>query len=411
MKGKLLLLATLLTMVGAATAQNSVTVDDFTLPQNGGGITVQINLDQSNFYNSYGFEVVTPSGFSYPVDNEDLVPCKLSGHTGNLAAHFNDGDRVLTVGFMQSSGIQNQTISLWIPLEATAEEVESTHDFTIKKISFNTTSFTKVTLDDVVTFTVTIGEPADTRTVLDENSTIAPEAAEGVDVRVKRTIKANEWSTICLPFAMTEAQVEAAFGTDVLLADFTGVETTEEEGDVIGISLKFIEATSIEANHPYLIKVSEAVSEFTVDGVDIDPEDEPSLDMDEYRTGSGTKKDPYVYHYNSFVGTYVANTEVPNLCLFLSGDKFWYSTGATKMKAFRGYFDFYDVLTDVEDNYAGAKVRMDLDEGATAISVVDAGEVPGDGVYTLQGVLLGETDVENLPNGIYVVKGKKVIKK
>ena len=33
------------------------------------------------------------------------------------------------------------------------------------------------------TFTVTIGEPDDLRTILDETSTTAPEAASGVDVR------------------------------------------------------------------------------------------------------------------------------------------------------------------------------------------------------------------------------------
>lgn len=54
-----------------------------------------------------------------------------------------------------------------------------------------------------------------------------PEAAEGVNVRVKRTIKANEWSTLVLPFAMTAEQVKSAFGNDVQLADFTGVETEE----------------------------------------------------------------------------------------------------------------------------------------------------------------------------------------
>ena len=41
-------------------------------------------------------------------------------------------------------------------------------------------------------------------------------------VRVKRTINANEWSTICLPFAITAEQVKGVFGDDVQLGDFTG---------------------------------------------------------------------------------------------------------------------------------------------------------------------------------------------
>ena len=34
--------------------------------------------------------------------------------------------------------------------------------------------------------------------------------------------------------------------------------------------------------------------------------------------------------------------------MFLSGSQFWYSAGLTQMKAYRAYFDFYDVLYAVE---------------------------------------------------------------
>ena len=96
-------------------------------------------------------------------------------------------------------------------------------------------------------FTITIGEPVELRTVLDELSTEAPEAATGIDVRVRRTIKANEWSTLCLPFAMTAEQVTAAFGNEVKVGDFTGCTVDDETGN---ITVNFTEVTSIEANHP-----------------------------------------------------------------------------------------------------------------------------------------------------------------
>ena len=202
-----------------------------------------------------------------------------------------------------------------------------------------------------VEFTITIGAPIDMRTVLDELSTEAPEAATGVDVRVKRTLVAGVWNTICLPFAMTAEQVTA--------------------------------------------------SEFTVDGVDIEVEEEPSVDKDEYRTGSGTKKDPYVYHNNSFVGTYVADTEVPELALFLNDNKFYYSTGATKMKAFRGYFDFYDVLTEVEN--AEARISFVIDEDwMTGIS--DVKREDDSLYYNLKGMRVAKPG-----KGLYIVNGKKMV--
>ena len=106
-------------------------------------------------------------------------------------------------------------------------------------------------------------------------------------------------------------------------------------------------------------------------------------------------------------GTYVAETEVPEYNLFLSSNKFWYSKGTTKTKAFRAYFEFYDVLTEVEE--AEAKIRFVVDAEATAIEGVESEGETGSGVYTLQGVALGGIkDVENLPRGVYIMDGKKV---
>lgn len=75
------------------------------------------------------------------------------------------------------------------------------------------------------------------------------------------------------------------------------------------------------------------MTEFSVDGVDIAAEEEPTVQV-------GKKKAERGY----FIGTYTANTEVPADNLFLSGNKFWYSSGLTQMKGFRGYFELADVV-------------------------------------------------------------------
>ena len=117
---------------------------------------------------------------------------------------------------------------------------------------------------EAVTFNIKVTK----RVVLDESSTVAPSAAEGVEVQVKRTINADEWSTICLPFAMSEEQLTATFGSDVELADFISW-TSQEDGDgaIVAINVSFAKVTAMEANHPYIIKVSEKVDEFTVKGI------------------------------------------------------------------------------------------------------------------------------------------------
>lgn len=240
-----------------------------------------------------------------------------------------------------------------------------------------------------VSFSIVIDE---VRTILDENSTSLPEAVDGVDVRVKRSIKANQWSTICLPFAMTEAQTKAAFGDDVQIADFNDYEY-DEVADAI--NLKFKSASEMEANHPYMIKVSSPITEFTVDNVDIDPQ-EAIVDFDTSRRKNKPRQ---------FVGTYVAGTVLDWGMLFLSENRFWYSTGNTKMKAFRGYFNFNDLLFDFADNYE-SRIAMLFDDEATSIESHRLPTTDNGSYYTLDGRRVKET---SLQPGVYVKNGQKVV--
>ena len=249
--------------------------------------------------------------------------------------------------------------------------------------------------------TLTVGGKS--YTVLDETSTVAPVAANGVNVRVKRAIKAGSWSTICLPFAIPAEKMTAAFGEGVEVKDFTGYDIVESGEDIVGITISFQPATAIVANHPYLIKVANAITYddgFTVDGVDINPEDEPIVSFG-FTTGKGSKA---VYHPADFVGTYVADTTVPENDLFISNNKFYYSAGATNMKAFRAYFEFDDVLTALDE--AGARIMM-FDGDATGISEMKRlrnGE--NEIFYDLQG-----RKVVNPGKGLYINNGRKVVKR
>ena len=256
--------------------------------------------------------------------------------------------------------------------------------------------------EETVTAALTVVEPGSIRTVLDENSTEVPTAAENVNIQVYRTLVPDVWNTICLPFAMSEAQVKAAFGDDVQIADFVDHEIElDADENIVGIEVNFTDVTEIEANHPYIIKVSSAISDFTVDDVNIDPdEDGACIENDNGKTGSRRQV------YSGFYGTYHAQTTIPNLCLYLSGNDFWYSTGLTKMKAFRAYFEFCDVLTDVENEYA---VKMFIHHTGDASGIeevtIDNGQLATK-VYDLSG-----RRVEKTGKGIYIINNKKVLVK
>ena len=257
--------------------------------------------------------------------------------------------------------------------------------------------------EDVSEFTLTVSNTV----TLDENATEAPAAAEGVNVKVLRTINANEWSTICLPFAMTKAQVADAFGDNVELANFTGIVThldTDLE-TVIGITVNFesvvdaleVDHPYIEANHPYIIKVQNAVSEILADNVNIAAE-EASVDCDEFVVGKGKTA---TYFYNSFIGNYVAGTEVPENTLFLNGGKFYYSKGNNTIKAFRGYFDFYDVLTEVE---GPVKAFISIDGVADGVVELKNNVKTNGAIFNLAG-----QRVSKAQKGIFIQNGKKTV--
>ena len=235
-------------------------------------------------------------------------------------------------------------------------------------------------------------------TVLDENSTTASTAAENVNLLVKRTINANEWSTICLPFAMTNAQVKTAFGSDVKLADFTSYVPTKEGSDVVGLTINFKKVTAIEANHPYMIKVSTKRTQFSIDNVTLAPTATPCK---EYNNGQT---------HGKFTGTYVADYEIPyngnDVNLFLSGNKLYYASSKTKhMKAYRASFWFSDILTT---EGASARINMAFDDDAetTGISLTPTLSEGEGAWYDLQGRKL---DKQPNAKGVYIHNGKKEV--
>ena len=97
------------------------------------------------------------------------------------------------------------------------------------------------------------------------------------------------------------------------------------------------------------------------------------------------------------MGTYVANTTVPENNLFLSQNLFWYSVGQTKMKAFRAYFELADVLAEVEN--ASARIAMSFNDDTTGISTMQDSDNRMHGeVYDLQG-----RRVATPAHGLYII--------
>lgn len=377
-------------------AQNSLSVSNIQLPKTDvATLTVNFQFDKADTYTGYQFDLELPEQLEFVLDENSTVPKYEMGechddHT--LSTNMKDGVLTILASSMTTSPLKATSgILLKFTIKAASNDlvIGTIYECSIKNIKITDGNGAKTELD-ASTFNVTISK----YTILDETSTVAPTAKTGVDVLVKRTIKANEWSTICLPFEMSEAQVKEAFGDDVKLGDFTGYDV-KDEGETITVNFTDVTPTTIEANHPYIIKLSAPVTEFTVDGVDIDPQDA--------EINKGTSRKP-----KAFIGNYVAGTEVENGCLFLNNNKFWYSVGTTKIKAFRAYFNFFDLLPDFEENYAEAPaITFGFNNGGvTGIESISNGMSTSDSYYNLNG-----QRVETPRKGLYILNNKKVVVK
>jgi len=380
---------------GPAQADNVLTVSDVNVPQ-GGQATIEIGCDFDTEFTAFELQLSLPEGLSL-LEDEYGKPVVEKAFEGSHAVSGNllpsNGNYKFTCYSTNESDLSMPVSGALIRVTLKADAglaVGSEYVAKVTASEFTRTADSKGENLDDVSFTVHIVE---FRTVLDENATTEPIAENNANVRVRRTIKAGEWSTICLPFALTEAQVKAAFDNDVLLGDFNDYVFDDVAGT---ISVNFQSVKAIEANHPYIIKVSTPISEFTADGVDIDPQ-EAIVDFD----ASRRKNQP-----RQFVGTYVANTVLDWGTLFLSDNQFWYSTGSTMMKGFRGYFNLIDLIPDFENNYE-SRVSMVFDDGSAA-GIHQRMNTDGHGavVFDLQGRRVDEPKAK----GIYIVNGKKVKK-
>ena len=376
---------------------------------------LSVRMKNSSPVAGFEFRLQLPDGITVATDEDEILMAELSTArtTARKTDYFNsslqaDGTLQVLCGTSTAdpntgkpytfSGNDGEVARITVSIPG--DYAEGVYEMSIHDIAFSDDDNNLTEIEQTVTTEMTIG---DNSIVLDENSEEDIVATDGpVKVVVKRTLKKDQWSTICLPFDMTEEQVYAAFGDDVQLQEFDSYDPEFDDDDnVTSLLVHFTDANLSDGfygNYPYLIKVSEDISEFTVTAT-IDPQEEECYT--EYAVGRGNKR----HVYGTFYGTYHAQTTVPANCLFLSDNKFWYSTGATKMKAFRAYFELEDVLADA----SSANISFIFD-GTTGIRDINREQMADGAVYTIQGQLMGkDIEMKRLPRGIYIINGKKVV--
>ena len=350
-----------------------LSVDAVALPQGlQTELTIRYQFDEADVYSGYQLTMILPEGVSLVSYTEG--DCYQESHTvyHNYVAETNE--------------------NIFACLSGASDVLKGN----VGDVIFGTIEAVAVSFDNVA-FDIEIAEPL---IVLDETSTTLPVASEKeVPINVKRTIRANEWSTICCPFSMTEAQVYEAFGEDVQLMEF---DSYEADDNLTSIEVYFYDCNEtlaedgFMANYPYIIKTTKDITEFTVTSK-IDPEGEGGIT--EFTNGkSGSRKEVY----GTFYGTLKSGTVIPNNSLFLNGNNFYYSAGYTPIMGFRGYFEFVDILSSVGN--AASAITLRIGEETTSLEALQKGFVENGKVYDLQGRI-----IENPGKGIYIKNNKKII--
>lgn len=387
MKKKIFTLLALFTCVLSASADDAITVSSALIPEGKSG-TFGIELTNTGGYSGFQVDLNLATDVKFvSVAKTSRIPddwtfsdnydSEHPSSTIRIIGHYNKNANPIITG--NSGDFLVVTVSLegttyaagdLIPCSLTNMEVTPTGTTTAQKVAdFN--------------FNIEVND----KVILDEASTALP-AAQTSDVIVKRTLKKDVWNTICLPFPMNATKLNSAFGEGKYqIAKFVGFTSS---GD--SYTIKFDNETVIRKNTPLLIKVSEDITQFTVTNVGIDPVSNAKVEYE----------DPDELEVTGiFYGTENAGVTVPKNNFFLSGNKFYYSTGATTIKGFRGYFW-------LKGFNSSAAPEINFEVGGEATNIEGLNVVIDDGQYYN---LKGQKVDNPTQKGVYIQNGKKVVVK
>ena len=213
-----------------------------------------------------------------------------------------------------------------------------------------------------------------------ENKANNIEAWENSDITLNRTLVADKWNTLCVPFAISEEEIKANFGEGTLVEKFEAVN---------GNTVNFTDATSIEAGVPYLIKPTVAGTTYTFNGKDIIA-DAPK-----------TKGNADVTFQGIYSPTDITNDGTVKAAGVTEDGKVLFVNTGSKTKAFRCFFTLNDNAT-----ISPAMLKISIKGVETAINSIVMGNnnAADNAIYNLQGQ---RVNGNSLTNGIYIKNGKK----
>lgn len=231
---------------------------------------------------------------------------------------------------------------------------------------------------------------------------------------LRRTFNGNKWNSLVLPVSLTEEQFHEAFGSGARLSE---MDCVTNEGNNRIINFKTVQASDddiyLKENIPYIIYIEEAETEkhpadeqyqSIEDGVVKGPIYIVNSGVDYQMTNDKntkievkSEKTPEL----SYLGSYVSNQRLPIDCYIFSNGNLFHTSEVHTMKAYRCWIEYQ---TDDDTPLA----KFSVNNTATGIDcITDNIENADSHIYNISGQKIENTD--NLPEGIYIINGKKLI--
>ncbi len=263
----------------------------------------------------------------------------------------------------------SQEAEKWISYYAVVNNIDESTQFTFKGQGYF--------LDDVkLTPYAILDEQSDNSTVIFNNR-------GNCWVTLTRTLGAEYWNTLCLPFDITQNELAEVAGEG---AD-PEIQTLASASDGV-FRFEPVDAdATIEAGTPFIVKVSKEV---------VNPQFRNVVLKDVAAKAIENEKGNY-----QFVGTYSPvnlNTDKTHYFLGKDGKLKYPGTNANKMNGLRAYF-----VTPATDG--GSRVSINGEE-MDAIEQVDIDKQNDVPVYDLRGV---RHNTEMLGKGVYIRDGRKIV--
>lgn len=219
---------------------------------------------------------------------------------------------------------------------------------------------------------------------MSESSLEAAVASEWQDKTVclslTRTFQEDIWNTCCLPFDFTASLLREAAGNNELEVELRRVSSITSEG-----VFHFESVLSIPAGEPFLLKVSETVSNPKFRNVV----------MKALEPASATSPSAPDYAFTGCYGKTTLNTDGTRVFIGTDGELHRPSATGNTMRGMRAYFEL--------PSYEAAR-GIAFDERPTGIYHPMSPSSSADVLYNLSG-----QRVKQPTSGLYIKNGKKII--